>query len=414
MAASASVAATGGGRVAWRYLPFGLIYAVFAGIAGIALPVFARSPAVAGAAYALLNLGVAVGAPLWGWLGRRLGGRATVAGATLAAALAFVAWAAPSPPLLLLTAFIFGVFAAAGMTLATVFIMSWFPRPQWDEQIGLLQTWMGAGQAAGLIAAGLITRPLPLTVLGGVALALGGAVALTLPGIPAGTRPPPHAPRVPAHPEAAGALPTHHLSVFHPRQWAIFKERDLLRFLLRWGLTMLSAAPVFAFYPLLMAQRFGVGQNVAAWNFAVATLLGIVLYRLAGRWSARRGTTSVLQAGRIARGLALLLLAIGVFTRAPGIVGLVGFAIIVLSWPLLSVASNARVTELAPADAAGADLGSYYTVSMLGNVLGSTAGGLLVPVAGYGVTLILSTALIGIAGAWSAFDSLASRTVRRK
>lgn len=403
MVASGTLARSSGWRVTLRYLPFGLIYAVYAGIAGIALPLFAGSPQVAGPAYALLNLGVAVGSPFWGWLGRRLGGRVTMVGAAVAAAAAFVALAIPNAGLLLVVAFVFGFCAAAGLTLATIFVMSWYPRPQWDEQIGTLQTWMGAGQTLGLVAAGLILRPLSLTLIGGVALLLAALWSLTLPGMD-GAANARHAPNVPAHPEATGALHAQHLSVFHPRQWAIFGESDLVRFLARWGLGMLGAAPIFAFYPLLMAQRFGLSQGIVAWSFAGATLLGIALYRLAGTLSAKLGTNPILQIGRIARGLSLLLIGISVFIHAPGVFALIGFAGVVLSWPPLSVASNARVAELAPANAAGADLGAYYTTSMLGNVLGSTIGGLLVPGVGYGITLIGSAALLGIATVWSSIE----------
>ena len=58
----------------WRMaLPFILVNAVVWGVASIALPVLAGSDSRAGLVFAMLNLGLAIGAFIWGYLSRKVG-----------------------------------------------------------------------------------------------------------------------------------------------------------------------------------------------------------------------------------------------------------------------------------------------------------------------------------------------------
>ena len=57
-------------RLLAHAMPFVMVYGVVWGVAGISLPLLAGSPGRAGLIFAMLNLGVAIGAPLWGHLSR--------------------------------------------------------------------------------------------------------------------------------------------------------------------------------------------------------------------------------------------------------------------------------------------------------------------------------------------------------
>ncbi len=393
-----------------NYAPFGLLYAIYGGVAGIAIPIFAGKPALAGAAFALLNLGVAAGAFVWGSLNHRLRGNILLALALAGSALTFVALALPQAPLFLIATALFGFFSAASLTLGTLFVMSWHARPDWDEQIGVVQTWMGGGQTLGLIVVGLVLRPLSLTLLGAGVLIVAAAWAATLPAVPASaTVPQAHPARHSAFPEAAGMMHVFYLA-FHRENWRLLRQSALVRFFVQWGIAMIGAAPIFAFYPLVMRARFDLAPSISAWGFAGATALGIVLYHLAGVWSGKLGTGTVLFTGYVIRGAALAIIAVAIASHAAGFWGIVGFALVVLSWPLLSVAANARVAELAPADAAGSEVGAFYATTMLATVAGSLVGGTLVSAIGYLPVIIASAALLGLAASWAEVERRGSHS----
>jgi hypothetical protein len=390
------------------YAAFGLFNVTTGGIAGMALPLFAGDARLASVAGALLNLGIAVGAPLVAGLSRHLSGPAVLGGSTLAAAAAFLALSVHQAALFLGAAFLVGYFTAAGLTLGTLFVMGWYAKPQWDAQVGWLQTWMGAGQVLGLVLAGLVTARLPLAVLGALVLAGAGLWALRLPApSPGGTTAIPQAGlQHTARTEIAGALHGHHLAAFRPAQWPVLRDRTLLTFLVPWALANMGSMPIFAVYPLLMHQRFGLSIAETAWTYALAALLGTGLYELAGRWVARIGASVVLLAGYLVRSVALAGIAAAIALHAAGAVALLSFMIVVGTWSLLSVAGNLRCVEVAPPGAAGAEVGAFYAVTMLAKVCGGLVGGALVLRTGYAPLLALSALLPGLAAAWTALGVL--------
>jgi len=135
-------------RSSLLYVPFGLLNATIAGVLGIALSLFAGEPGLASLAGALLNLRLAVGAPIAGWLSARISRVRALAGSLLGASLAVLAFALLQPVIFLSATLAVGLCASVGLTLATLFVMGWYPKARWDAQIGWLQTWMGANLAA--------------------------------------------------------------------------------------------------------------------------------------------------------------------------------------------------------------------------------------------------------------------------
>jgi predicted MFS family arabinose efflux permease len=392
------------------YGAFGLLNLTIGGIAALVLPLFAGDARLAGIAGALVNLGIAVGAPIAAALSRRFRATAVLAVSLGGAALAFLALSVPQPILFLGATVLFGLFSAAGLTLGTLFVMGWYARPQWDAQVGWLQTWMGAGQVLGLGVAGVVSGRLSLAVVGAAALALAGLWVLRLPS-PAPTdataAPAPHL-RQAARTEVAGPLHGHHLAAFGPAHWPILRDRGLLWFLVPWALANAGSAPIFAFYPLLMHQRFGLTTSQSAWGYAGAALLGTGLYEVAGWLSRRASARVVLLASYLARGLALAGIAAALVLGGTGAWAMLSFVLVVGSWSFLSVAGNIRCIEVAPSGGTGSAMGAFYAITMLAKVAGALLGGVLVGRVGYAALLVLSAILLGGAGAWTAGDLIRS------
>ncbi len=392
-------------RSSLLYVPFGLLNATIAGVLGIALPLFAREPGLASLAGALLNLGLAVGAPVAGWLSARISRVGALAGSLLGAGLAFLAFSLPQPVIFLSATLAVGLCASVGLTLATLFVIGWYPKARWDAQIGWLQTWMGAGQVLGLLAASVVTGRRELAALGAGLLLMAAAWAARLPPPAAtgATLGPGHAARRPPRTEVVGVMTLHHLAAFHPREWPILRQRAMLVFLVPWSLVQLGTAPLFALYPLLLRARFDLPTSVAAGLFALAALVGAVLYVPAGALTKRYGAPRVLVASYAARALALALVAAAILLRAaPLVAG--GFVLVVATWSFLAVAGNARLADLAPPNSVGAEFGAAAAVATLAKVVGNLLAGALVAGLGYGAIVGAGAALLGLATLWAAYD----------
>jgi len=398
-------------RSSLLYVPFGLLNATIAGVLGIALPLFAGEPGLASLAGALLNLGLAVGAPVAGWLSARLSRVRALAGSLLGASMAVLAFALPQPVIFLSATFAVGLCASVGLTLATLFVMGWYPKGRWDAQIGWLQTWMGAGQVLGLLTASAVTGRRELAVLS-AGLLLGAAawaVRLPPPTATGAALRPGHAIRRSPRTEVVEVMTLHHLAAFHPREWPILRQRAVLVFLVPWSLVQLGTAPLFALYPLLLHARFGLPTSVAAGLFALAALVGAILYEPAGALTKRYGATRVLVVSYAARALALALVAGAILLRAaPWAAG--GFVLVVAIWSFLAVAGNARVADLAPPGSAGAEFGAVAAVATLARVVGNLLAGTLVAGLGYGAIVGAGAALLGLATLWAALASRSADT----
>lgn len=405
--ATVSVSVAAGWRrwVETWYLSYALLGAAVAGLVPILLPMATERrgrPADVGFVMAAFSLG-GLSAPLWGNLADRLrlhrlllNGGLLVAGLSLAAfpyARDAYGWT-----LLALAASV-GVAAAA--TVANLFVVEAHPRAEWDERIGWLQTFYGAGQVAGLLLAGVLSG-----VDMRVALTLTGALAAlgVLPGWLATRTPPASAEPRPAllHPVRHGEwAPGSPQRLFHhanAETWRVAGKAlasPFGLFLTLWVLSFGGAAACFALYPVWMRQSFGVSPAVSSLAFAVAAGLGLLLYSPAGLWSERFGAARVLRAALGARLLAFLaLVGLGLF-QGPGggrgVLALVAFTVVVLAWSPLSVVGTAMAARLSPVGE-GASLGLFNSSTAVAGVAGAAAGGLVAGAWGLSALAALSAA----------------------
>ena len=403
--------------VAPWYLAYLILGLINSGLLPFLLPLD-----VAGRSHDLGQVAVVIGAynagmlpsPLLGALAeRRQLFRAVFFGGFIALAVGLVAlpeatrlaWYAP---LALMMGF--GVGAAA--TVAPLFVIDFVPRPEWEPRIGWLQSFNGAGQLAGLLLAGAVAGgrlAYGFWLAGGLA---GLALVLGRIGLPrAAARPGVRLPRLAwaelmrgfSGPGLGGLLQHSH----HLRRAALVRLPRHLRgrfgrFLLAWGLWSFGTAPFFAYYPLLMAATYGVAPAATALVYALAAGIGIGLFVLAGRVAEARGALLVFRAALSVRMAGFAVLAI---LAAPGLAGavpgaaplaLLGFALIMLAWPALSVAGTGLAAELAPSGK-GSAMGLLAASAAVATVLGTFLGGWLIVAFGYNVMLLV--AIAGLAGA---------------
>lgn len=162
------------------------------------------------------------------------------------------------------------------------------------------------------------------------------------------------------------------------------------RFLLSWFMFALGIAAFLAYLPLLLADRYGIDSHMTAVIYAAAAAIGIGLFVISGQWATRIGVARVYQAGLLLRvaGFVLLLLP-ELFPFGHRVVfGMVGFILIVLGWPIISVSGTNLAARLAPFSE-GSAMGLLNASLALAAVIGVFASGPLVRWLGYDAILTL-------------------------
>jgi DHA1 family tetracycline resistance protein-like MFS transporter len=296
-----------------------------------------------------------------------------------------------------------GVGAAGAATMANAYILEAHPEDEWEERIGWLQTFYGAGQVAGL----LLTAALMQTyVYVGLFIAAGltglaavtGWVTTRTPASPVTPKPPLR------QPPKSGEWPTgspqhlfHHFTADSLR-WArqgVCAPTTLL--LGSWLLAFIGSGVFFSHLPVLMPQVFAVSPWLVSSASALAHALGLLLYVPTGQLSERYGPLKVLTYG-----LSVRLLAFAVLFSLSGVpfagrswVAVACLIAVVLSWSLLSVSGTALMARLS-AGSEGKGIGLFNAASALAGVSGAALGGWVAEHWGYPVALVLPVAAISL------------------
>lgn len=309
-------------------------------------------------------------------------------------------------------AFVLGAGSSAAATIASLLIVDFEPSKEWEPRIGLLQSFNGAGQVVGLLLAGVFSRSSFSEGLWLAAILLVPALVFARLGLPAATRRR-RARAEGRHPHrlldvrALAAFPHVDLPAgiaFHFHLFNLHGLRRLPtvlgtpfgRFLLSWFMLALGVAAFFTYFPVMLADSYGMSSHFSSLIYAVVAAVGIVLFVLASRWSARLGSQRVYQFGLWVRflGFVLLLLPFIVPLRQRFAFAALGFALIVAAWPVLSVAGTDLAARLAPFSE-GAAMGLFNSALSFATVIGAFASGPLV--AHFGYSAVAEMALAGIA-----------------
>ncbi len=377
----------------WWYISYALIGLSGAGVVPVLAPLLivrANGAVHIGLVMAAFSLG-GLTSPLWGALADRfLIHRWLLIGGLISVAIG----AAGFPQVTALSAriglaLLAGSGLAAASTVANLFVVEVNPQSEWDVRIGWLQTFYGGGQVAGLFLAGTVGHHAIETgfwVAGGMAvIAIVPALLGTHRLVDAISHP---ALQRPVHHAEWPVLSPQHL--YHRLNLQALKEvfkspgSSFSLFLVAWLFSFAGSGAFFAFYPVLMQEKYGVlpGRSLAA--YALAAALGLILYAPAGNWSARKGPLLILRNALGLRSGAFLLLSILAVTsfENQGWLALLLFLFVVLAWSLLSVSSTALISLLS-AKNEGEGIGIFNAVTALSGVIGAAAGGWAANLWGY-------------------------------
>lgn len=401
---------------AW-YLAYLLLGIITAGMIPVLLPLMMASVSgkLSTVAYVMggYNLGLLT-SPGWGLLAERRKNHRTLfftGFVIVGAATALMPWVR-GVALWMPTAVAIGLGSAGVATVASLFIVDFSPSPEWEPSIGYLQGFNGTGQVVGLLLAGLFTDGLFSAGLWvAAALAIPALVVgqIGLPGASDVREPGPLRLRIHdhLHMRALAAFPRllspagigYHLHVANLRglrQIPKAVRTPFGRFMLSWFMLSLGVAAFFAYFPVMLAQDYGMGPSLSSLIYAVAAGVGIVLFVLASKWSGRYGSGRVYQLGLWIRlvGFFLLLVPLLVHTGTSFLLAAVGFVLIVVSWPIISVAATGLAARLAPFSE-GAAMGLFNASLALATVIGTFLSGPLLH--SYGFAVVPVMALLGIA-----------------
>jgi MFS family permease len=382
--------------------------AVVLGIAPILLPIVVAatgSSTEAGIVVAAFYVGQLL-APTLGTLTDRTGRHHLIylAGyAMLAAGLALFPLA-HSVWFWLALAFLQGAGAAATNTVAAMFIVEWKPKAEWDNRIGWLQTFYGAGQAAGLGLAALLQADPSVGLWVAAALMAPGAVlgALRLPPRPAHTPPARHERRLDRRkhrkPRSPGALLHHYDSTLQAAARHLVQEwrSRFGLYLASWFLIMFGTWLVYNLYPLLMKDAYGIGPDLSSLYYAIAATLGVFAYAPSGTIGERIGDDRVVLIGMLMTLASVAGMAVLAYWHTPFNAWLVPAAFLMLpvAWSPLIVAGTAMTARLAEPQGVpeGEAVGLFNATTAVASVLAAAAAGIVADATSYGVVLILSAA----------------------
>ncbi len=129
--------------------------------------------------------------------------------------------------------------------------------------------------------------------------------------------------------------------------------------------------------------------SLTAAAYAVSATLGTALFVLAGGWAGRYGDRLLYLGALALRLVGFALLGLMLLLAVPGRaeLALLGFGLITLAWPLLSVAGTGLAARLMPIGE-GAAIGLLSATGALATVVGNVIAGPVVREFGFSVTLV--------------------------
>lgn len=295
-----------------------------------------------------------------------------------------------------------GVGAAACNTVSAMFIVEFKPKKEWDDRIGWLQTFYGAGQAIGLgVAAALQTSPAIGMIISGLLMIPGWWLGRA--GLPDKSERTPSKPAERAKGNRPPRQPIPHVhhhfgSAEHFLRVVTELKTRYGRFIISWFLAMLSMWLIFNLYPLLMQQTYGIGAFASSLYYAIGAFIGIFVYAPSGALGRKIGNGPVVLIAYAMMIISITGMAILAWTHSPQNTWLAPlfFLLTPIAWSPAIVAGTAYAAELANFEE-GSAIGIYNAVTAISSVLAALGAGAIADSLGFSAVLILA-AVLGILG----------------
>lgn len=388
------------------YAGYALQGVVVFGTGGILMPIIVNArggnAALAGTVMAMFYVGQLL-SPVMGSLTDRTGKHRLfyLAGFVLLAVGLGLFPALPSVGFWMLLAFIQGVGSGTSNTVATLFIVEFQPREDWDARIGWLQTFYGVGQCLGLVLVSYLQKA--------PAVGLYVSAALMAPAFLLGAihLPKPARRSKPDRPGKDLNRRTHRpvrsvSGVLHHCQSDLAGMLGKLRasfftpfglFLVGWFFVMLATWLLGVLFPLVMKQALGVSYQRSSLYYGIGAFVGIFAYAPSGSLGKRIGDGWVVLIGSVMSAVSLggMALLAWVDTGANAWVLPPVYMLIPIAWSPLMVGGNAWAAQLAPGEE-GQALGLFNAALAISSVIAAFGGGLLAHHVSYRALLLAAAA----------------------
>lgn len=318
----------------------------------------------------------------------------------LAAGLAFFPLAS-SLPFWMALSVLQGAGSAASNTVSAMFIVEWKPKPEWDQRVGWLQTFYGAGQAVGLGLAALLQMKPELGLLFAALLMIPGFILGRL-DLPAqADRNIPEQPDLERRKHLASRSPlpqTHHYERFkasHLTRLINEAKTPYGLLIISWFLIQFGTWIIYNLYPLFMKSAYSISAGPSSAYYAIAAFLGIFAYAPSGAIGKRIGDGRVVMIGTAMTFLSQLGLGILAYvdTGINSWLAPIMFILQPVAWSPLIVAGTAFAAQLTDMEE-GPAVGIFNATTAIAAVLSAFAAGFLADSFGYGSLPVIGTVLV--------------------
>jgi DHA1 family tetracycline resistance protein-like MFS transporter len=284
----------------------------------------------------------------------------------------------------MMLAFVQGVGSGTSNTVASMFIVEFKPKRDWDARIGWLQTFYGVGQCLGLVLVSYLEQTPAVGLYVSAALMLPAFIlgAIQLP--PSRER---HRPEQPTFTRRKHKQPRTALAPLAHYEASLAQMVQKVRtewfsafglFILSWFFVMLATWLLGVLFPLLMKQALGVSYQRSSLYYSIAAFIGIFAYAPSGTLGEKIGDGWVVMIGAVMTVASL----VGMATLAYVDTGINSYLIapiymlIPIAWSPLIVGGSAWAAQLTKGEE-GEALGLFNAASAISSVIAAFGGGLL-------------------------------------
>jgi MFS family permease len=292
-------------------------------------------------------------------------------------------------------AFLQGAGSGTSNTVATMFVVEFKPKSEWDFRISWLQTFYGVGQCLGLVLVSYVQAYPAIGLYVSAALMLPGFIlgAIGLP--PSKHRQKPEKPefsrRSHRPPRTISSMLTHYegdlkhvLKIMSNEWFSVFGM-----FIVGWFFIMLATWLLGVLFPLVMKNALGISYRLSSLYYGVGAAIGIFAYAPSGLLGEKIGNGWVVMIGALMSVVSLVGLSILAYVDTGINAWIIPpvYVLVPIAWSPLMVGGTAWAAQLAPCEE-GEALGLFNSALAISSVIAAFGGGLIAHHFSYPLVLV--------------------------